>query len=134
MLQATAIGVINVVGTLVAMALMDRVGRRPLLLTGMAGIVLSLVAVGVGFDVRWGSNPQLVFLGLLGFVGSFALSLGPVNVKPRLARSLAIFPLGSRSLRFEGGFATASIAKPTLTAPAPTPFPAWAVYPSAARS
>lgn len=48
--QATLIGLINIVATAIAMSLMDRVGRRPLLLLGMAGVVLSTALVGFGFQ------------------------------------------------------------------------------------
>jgi sugar porter (SP) family MFS transporter len=47
--QATLIGVINVVFTIVAMVLIDRVGRKPLLMTGLAGIVLFTALAGWGF-------------------------------------------------------------------------------------
>jgi MFS family permease len=135
--QATLIGVINVVFTVVAMLLIDRVGRRPLLLVGLAGIVLCTALAGYGFqqasyrltgpaiealpaavetgplqpllDVEFADdlafkraledalgdqalrehgaaltqaaidiNATLVLLGILGFVASFAISLGPV--------------------------------------------------------
>jgi len=47
--QATLIGVINVVMTIIAMFLIDRVGRKPLLMVGMAGIVLCTAMTGYGF-------------------------------------------------------------------------------------
>jgi len=72
--------VVNVVLTLVAMQLIDRVGRRPLLLVSLAGMTLSLFVLGMAFAL-----PRLS--GLLGwiavsslmlYVGSFAVGLGPV--------------------------------------------------------
>ena len=47
--QATLIGVINVVVTIIAMFLIDRMGRKPLLMVGMAGIVLCTAIAGYGF-------------------------------------------------------------------------------------
>ncbi|MCF8380810.1 MAG: sugar porter family MFS transporter [Bacteroidales bacterium] len=48
-LQAIAIGLTNVAMTVVAMFLIDRLGRRPLLLIGAMGISLSLFLVGYSF-------------------------------------------------------------------------------------
>jgi sugar porter (SP) family MFS transporter len=48
--QATLIGIINVVATVIAMLLIDRIGRRPLLLLGMVGVILSTSLVGWGFQ------------------------------------------------------------------------------------
>ena len=47
--QSVWVGIINVLFTLVSIFLIDRVGRRPLLLTGIAGIVISLLVVAYGF-------------------------------------------------------------------------------------
>ncbi len=47
--QAVWVGLINVVFTIVAMMLIDRIGRRPLLLGGLAGVVISLGLAGWGF-------------------------------------------------------------------------------------
>ena len=47
--QATLIGVINVVVTIIAMFLIDRVGRKPLLMVGMVGVILCTAIAGYGF-------------------------------------------------------------------------------------
>ena len=78
-LATTGVGVINVLMTVVALLLLDRVGRRPLLLIGMAGMVISLAVLGTAFlfphlrVLRWLSAGSLML-----YVGSFAVGLGPV--------------------------------------------------------
>lgn len=135
--QAVWVGFINVVFTIVAMLLIDRVGRKPLLVVGLIGVALSLLTTAYGFkqatfqltqqdvveltadykldglapladksfdhDVTFKEavkatmteaqfkdvssdimnrainiNATLVLVGVLGFVASFAISLGPV--------------------------------------------------------
>jgi len=135
--QATYVGIINVVFTVIAMLTIDRFGRRPLLIIGLAGVAISMSLIAYGFkqatfelspeavaelsaehdlqglealagrsfdnDVEFGAavvkligdpamkaneatiiqsairmNPKIVLIGILGFVASFALSLGPV--------------------------------------------------------
>ena len=73
--QATYIGVVNIVFTVLAMALIDRLGRRPLMLAGLAGIAISMFLSAWGFHSE---EPAVVLAGILGFVASFAFSLGPV--------------------------------------------------------
>ena len=156
--QAVWVGIINVVFTLVAMALIDRMGRKPLLLIGIAGIALSMCLTAYGFkqasyklteekvtalsgieinalasvigvdyksDVAFKRdvkdalgemvysknegaiveaaitmNPILILIGILGFVASFAISLGPVmwvmlsELFPNWIRGLAISVIG----------------------------------------
>ena len=67
----------NLAFTVLAMLLIDRVGRRPLVLFGLAGMGISLALAAYGFDGEGGARPMLVLVGLLGFVASFATSLGP---------------------------------------------------------
>jgi len=135
--QATYIGIINVVFTVVAMLLIDRLGRRPLMLAGLIGVVISMSVSSYGFysayyqlpedvvasisveqdvsglesiagvrfenDVDFKTavreaigeasmksneavimqsasnmNSTIVLIGIMGFVASFAFSLGPV--------------------------------------------------------
>jgi len=75
-LQAVAIGAMNLLATFVAMALIDRIGRRMLLLIGSIGLAVCLAGVSLIFLLheyqRW-----LVVL-LVGYIGFFALSQGAV--------------------------------------------------------
>src|SRR4029077_15935831 len=48
-LATAVIGVVNVIMTLVSMWLIDRMGRRPLLLIGTAGIIITLGVLGFAF-------------------------------------------------------------------------------------
>jgi len=101
-LAATAgIGVINVLSTLIAIWLVDRVGRKPLLLAGLVGMTLSLGALGVAqrFGSTFEVSQQLVGPITVGFIGlyivCFAFSLGPVvwlmisEIFPNRARARA---------------------------------------------
>ncbi len=155
--QAVWVGIINVVFTLVAMALIDRMGRKPLILIGLAGIAISMSLTAYGFrqatytlteesvvsieldrekisplfgqtfesDVAFKNavrtqvgeaaftanesafveaaismNPIIILIGILGFVASFAVSLGPVmwvmlsELFPNRIRGLAISAIG----------------------------------------
>jgi len=157
--QAALIGVINVVFTIIAMFLIDRLGRKPLLMVGLAGVIISTAIAGYGFkqatyelpetviaglsieidrerlqplvgvkfsdDLAFKSalrealggqggrehtaeliqaaitiNPVLVLIGILGFVASFAISLGPVywcllsEIFPNRARGPAMALVG----------------------------------------
>ena len=135
--QAIWVGIINVVFTIIAMLLIDKLGRKPLMLIGLAGVVISMSIAAYGFhqatyqltnqsvakltnervqenvapmigmtyqsDLAFKKalndslgaevarqyqaeliqaaaniNPLLIMIGILGFVASFAVSLGPV--------------------------------------------------------
>lgn len=156
--QATLVGIINVVFTIAAMLLIDRLGRRPLLLIGTTGVALSTGLTAYCFSVASYSltaddlaviestiagsllpiqnvvyssdvefqnpvivtagndywiqhqatvvaaaidiNAGLVLVGILGFVASFAISLGPVmwvlfsEIFPNQIRGLAVAFVG----------------------------------------
>ncbi|MEL7449695.1 MAG: sugar porter family MFS transporter [Pseudomonadota bacterium] len=158
-MQAVLVGLVNLVFTVLAMSLIDRIGRRPLLCAGLAGIAICMLTLSWGFSqatytldeadlqaletsvdvqrfaavngVTFGSdvefrealtaalgaeaysdnesalvnaaisvNPTLILLAILGFVASFAMSLGPVmwvlfsELFPNLIRGLAISFVG----------------------------------------
>jgi sugar porter (SP) family MFS transporter len=75
-------GAVNVLMTIVAIRLLDRVGRRPLLLGGTAGMALAMVVVALAFalggDQLHGAAAYVAIAGLLLYTGSFAIGLGPV--------------------------------------------------------
>jgi len=78
-LATAGIGLVNVLMTIVAMWLIDHVGRRPLLLTGIAGMILSLAVLGFVFRMpTGGALAWLAVITLMVYVASFAISLGPI--------------------------------------------------------
>jgi MFS transporter, SP family, galactose:H+ symporter len=79
-LATAGIGLVNVVMTIVSMWLIDRVGRRPLLLVGIAGMVVSLGVLGYAFysPVHGHSFATVAVVTLMCYVGMFAISLGPI--------------------------------------------------------
>ncbi|MEJ2273407.1 MAG: sugar porter family MFS transporter [Woeseiaceae bacterium] len=154
-MQAVLVGLVNLVFTVAAMALIDRIGRRPLLGIGLSGIAVCMFLLAYGFgsasytlsaddlddlppeldrgalqqvlDREYGSdvefaravtgaigedgyamhqsrlvsaavdlNAALILFAILGFVASFAISLGPVmwvlfsELFPNTLRGLAI--------------------------------------------
>ncbi|MBU2977757.1 sugar porter family MFS transporter [Alteromonas sp. C1M14] len=160
-MQAIWVGIVNVIFTIVAMACIDRWGRKPLLITGLSGVIISMLVCAYGFaqaqyqfdsaampgigeinegvlsklygiqgqvyesDVSFkqallsalgkqdydqyhhailsasiSMNAPLVLLGIIAFVASYAISLGPVmwamlaEIFPNQTRALAISLVG----------------------------------------
>lgn len=91
------LGLFNVIATIAAMALVDRLGRRPLLIAGSAAMAVSLGAVIVAALADW---PWVALAGLCAYIVAFALSLGPL---PYVLMS-ELFPSAIR----ERGIAVAS--------------------------
>ncbi|MEV4760319.1 sugar porter family MFS transporter [Micromonospora sp. NPDC049559] len=96
--QALAVGLTNVAFTVLAILLLDRVGRRPLLLGGTAGlgVALLLLALYFGVGALRDSAPWLALAALLLFVAGFAIGLGPMfwllisEIFPQRIRSRAM--------------------------------------------
>jgi sugar porter (SP) family MFS transporter len=118
-------GAINLLFTLAAIAMVDRVGRRKLMLAGCAGIGVSHVLLGAAYAAGWTGLPVLVFT--LCSLGCYALSLAPVTwvliaeIFPNRVRGAAVsvavsalwiacfvltfaFPLLQRSVGMAGTF------------------------------
>ena len=77
---ALGVGVVNVGFTILAVRIIDRAGRKPLLIIGLIGMVISLALLGVVFATGGAGGAAgllaTVCLGL--YIASFAISLGPV--------------------------------------------------------
>jgi sugar porter (SP) family MFS transporter len=85
-----AIGGVNVLATFIAIAFIDRIGRRKLLLIGLLGMGLSLIVVGGAFhfiapagQAAASAGPTtagiVTVVALVTFIICFAFSLGPVT-------------------------------------------------------
>ena len=78
-ITATAgVGLVNVIMTIVSIPLVDRLGRRPLLLTSLTGMLISLVSLAVGFALGGSALKWIGALSLVVYIASFAIGLGPV--------------------------------------------------------
>jgi sugar porter (SP) family MFS transporter len=79
-LATAGVGAVNVLMTIVSVRLLDRTGRRPLLLIGIAGMIASLTALGFVFLLGSQSTALgwLAVISVMLYVGSFAISLGPI--------------------------------------------------------
>jgi sugar porter (SP) family MFS transporter len=103
-MQAVLVGIINLVATIVAIMLIDRLGRRPLMISGLVIIATSMLLLAYSFgSAEQGPsgelinmNPTLILIGILGFVAGFGISLGPVmwvlfsELFPNRIRGIAI--------------------------------------------
>ena len=79
-LATTGVGVVNVLFTIIALPLIDRWGRRPLLLSGMVCMLFSLCFLALSFafqndiaSLRW-----FALASMLIYIAGFAVSLGPI--------------------------------------------------------
>jgi SP family arabinose:H+ symporter-like MFS transporter len=75
--SSAIVGFVNLLFTFVAIALVDRAGRRALLLVGLTVQMTALGAVGWMFHAGFKGLPLL--LAILTFIGAFAMALGPIS-------------------------------------------------------
>jgi len=75
-MQSVAIGFTNLVATLIAMTVIDLVGRKKLLVTGTAGVCVCLFGIGEIFHS--GAHQNLLIWLVVGFIAFFAMSQGAV--------------------------------------------------------
>lgn len=77
LVQTILVGFINFLFTIIALWLIDKVGRKALLLVGSASMAICLLVIGIAFQTGHSAGP-LVLIFILLYVASFAISLGPV--------------------------------------------------------
>jgi len=76
-LQSTIVGLVNMLFTIVAIVLVDRVGRKPLLLGACAGMGISFILLGAAFKFQLFSGGLVLVFTLL-YVAFFAMAMGPI--------------------------------------------------------
>lgn len=90
------LGLVNIIGTVISMLLVDKLGRRPLLISGLLVMTLSLLLFGLiqlGFMTTV-FGPWFGASLLFAFIIAFSMSMGPI---PYLIMS-ELFPLKLRTL------------------------------------
>jgi sugar porter (SP) family MFS transporter len=106
--QSIFVGLVNVGMTIVAIRLIDRLGRKPLLCVGIVGMAVSLLTIGWAFQTAHAAigaqspvnHAGVVLVAIATFVASFAVSLGPVmwvmlsEIFPNEERAAAIAVVG----------------------------------------
>ena len=75
---SVGVGIVNVILTIISIFLVDKVGRRPLLLFSMSGMVLSLLGLGLVFSIGASSLGLYTAVFLMTYIASFAIGLGPI--------------------------------------------------------
>ena len=94
LMQQILLAFVNLVFTFVAMFTVDKFGRKPLLYIGSVGMLIGFLLLGITLQQQ--AVGILSLIGVLIFIGSFALSMGPVvwvllsEMFPNRIRSVAM--------------------------------------------
>ncbi|MEM8865277.1 MAG: sugar porter family MFS transporter [Planctomycetota bacterium] len=77
LLQTVMVGAVNLAFTLLAIGTVDKIGRKPLMIAGAAGMGICLTAIGLAVNANAIGAWVLGFM--LGYIACFAMSVGPVT-------------------------------------------------------
>jgi SP family arabinose:H+ symporter-like MFS transporter len=77
-IQTAIIGGGNLIFTFVAIALVDRLGRKPLLIGGVSGMIVSLTSIAAAFFLQK-TDGYIILLLILMYIASFSASVGAVT-------------------------------------------------------
>ena len=72
------VSIISLVACVLALFLLDRLGRRPLLLFSFSGMLLTLVVMGVVFLIGATNAPYIVLICLLVYILAYGVGIGPI--------------------------------------------------------
>nr|XP_019702653.1 probable polyol transporter 6 [Elaeis guineensis] len=117
LLTTMSVGLTKTCFILIATFLLDRVGRRPLLLTSLGGMVVSLSGLGLGLTMVEHTEERLVWavtlsiLAVLSFVAFYSVGLGPIT----WVYSSEIFPLRLRAQGASMGVAVNRVMNGTIS-------------------
>ncbi|KAL7246839.1 hypothetical protein ACSBR2_001867 [Camellia fascicularis] len=117
LLATVAVGFVKTLFILVATFLIDRIGRRALLLNSVAGMVVSLATLGVSLTIIDHSDEKLIWAvalaitSVLAYVAAFSVGMGPIT----WVYSSEIFPLRLRAQGICVGVAVNRMMSGTLS-------------------
>jgi SP family galactose:H+ symporter-like MFS transporter len=103
------VGITNVLATFIAIAFVDKLGRKPIMYAGFVTMGLAMITVGMLFNMGIEKHPELGYLAifaLLIFIIGFAMSAGPII----WVLCSEIYPLAGRDLGVTFSTATNWIA------------------------
>jgi MFS family permease len=96
LLATVIIGAVNVIATLMAVFLIDRLGRRPLLLCSLMGMALTLIALSYSLFIGSSVVKEIPAGAIVLYIAFFAIGLGPITwlllteIYPKEARAEAM--------------------------------------------
>ncbi|KAK9071175.1 hypothetical protein SSX86_009743 [Deinandra increscens subsp. villosa] len=117
LLATIAVGFVKTTFILVATFLLDRIGRRPLLLSSIAGMIMSLMSLGIALTIIDHSDhkvPWAITLSIamvLSYVAFFSIGMGPIT----WVYSSEIFPLRLRAQGCSIGVAVNRVTSGVIT-------------------
>ncbi|GFY89968.1 polyol/monosaccharide transporter 5 [Actinidia rufa] len=118
LLTTVAVGCVKTMFILVATFLLDRVGRRPLLLTSIGGMIVSLASLGIALTIIDHSDTKLIWAialaiasSVLAYVATFSIGMGPIT----WVNSAEIFPLRLRAQGTSIGVAVNRVMSGTIS-------------------
>ncbi|XP_057503312.1 LOW QUALITY PROTEIN: putative polyol transporter 1 [Actinidia eriantha] len=117
LLATVAVGFVKTMFILVATFLLDRIGRRPLLLTSVGGMILSLASLGMALTIIDHSDTKLIWAialaiaSVLAYVATFSIGMGPIT----WVYSSEIFPLRLRAQGTSIGVAVNRVMSGTIS-------------------
>lgn len=76
---ALFLSVINVIATMISLWLIDRIGRRKLLVTSVFFMMLSLFTIGIGLYSNGMMVKSITFASLIIYIVAFAIGMGPIT-------------------------------------------------------
>ncbi|KAL8223815.1 hypothetical protein R6Q57_019290 [Mikania cordata] len=116
LLATIAVGFVKTLFILVATFLLDKIGRRPLLLTSVAGMIVSLMSLGVALTIIDHSDHKITWAialciaTILSYVAFFSIGMGPIT----WVYSSEIFPLRLRAQGCSMGVAMNRVVSGTI--------------------
>lgn len=78
-LATVSLGIINLIGSLVSLWLLDKVGRKKLLLVGIMGMIISLMTLSLSSFYQFAFLDVISIASLIVYIFFFAIGLGPVT-------------------------------------------------------
>jgi len=92
-LATVGVGLVNMLTTVLAMWLVEKVGRRKLLYIGFAGAAATLIIISMGTQLQMAHLGMITFFAVLAYIAFFAIAIGPI---PHLMMA-EIFPIHVRN-------------------------------------